>query len=109
MSAYPEHFPGAWQNIPLEVRRYLTARLLEQQLALHDGAAGLIKSLYSGRERPDLTLLESWRMSAERAWPFVVADTEAWLASRQPARAAEDDARSPVITLAAAASEAAIR
>jgi len=80
--AFPETFPGAWQNIPLEVRRYLAQRLLDKSLAIHDGPAGLIKFLYAGTHIQGMSVAETYRITGESYWPFVVRDTEAWLAQR---------------------------
>jgi hypothetical protein len=79
----PEHFPGAWQNFPVEVRRYLTQRLLDEQLVLWGGSDGLIKHLYAGHDRDGLRPLDSYRMRGVDFWPFVLADTRAYLAKKR--------------------------
>ncbi len=77
---FPEHFPGAWHHIPLEVRRYLTQRLLEKSLVVHEGPAGLIKFLYAGTERNGQRL--SYLTGGAECWAYVVHDTQEWLAAK---------------------------
>lgn len=81
---FPEQFPGAWQHLPLEVRRYLTQRLLDKALLLHDGPAGLIKFLYAGTERNGQRL--SYLTGGAECWAYVVQDTTAWLETKAAAR-----------------------
>lgn len=75
---YPDHFPGAWQHFPVDVKRYLTARLLARCLEIHDGPADLIKWLYAGTERPDGQRL-SYLTGGAECWAWVVEDTRAWV------------------------------
>ena len=70
----------AWQNMPIEIRRYLTARLLAKSLELHDGPAGLIRFLYAGTERNGQRL--SYLTGGAECWAYVVHDTREWLAKR---------------------------
>lgn len=72
----------AWQDLPIEVRRYLTKRLLEKSLFLHDGVAGMVKFLYAGSTLAGLTVAQTYGMKGHEFWPFIVQDTRAWLASR---------------------------
>lgn len=82
LPAEPVAFTGAWGDIPLEVRRFLTQRLLDQALTLHDGPAGMIKFLYAGRERDGLLMSRSYTMSPLEFWPFVLEDARAWTMAR---------------------------
>lgn len=78
--AFPAEYPGAWQDIPLDVRRFLTAKTLDRQLILQDGPAGLIEWLYRGQ--PIAGGIVRYQAPAKEIWPHVVADTEAWLKKR---------------------------
>ncbi len=73
----------AWQDMPLEVRRYLTRRLLDRALEIHEGPAGLIRFLYAGQPREGLSMAQTYVMTAHEFWPYVVADTRSALKDRQ--------------------------
>lgn len=85
-------FPGAWQNYPVEVRRYLLARVMEKQIGIQGGPAGVIEWLYRGtRRRPEEigtdvargdTCEIRYDVRAHQVWPLVVADARAWTAAR---------------------------
>lgn len=78
----PADFPGAWQNLPTEVRRYLLACLLGKSLQIH-GTAGLLKWIYAGTVRPDG---ERCKFTTDGAafWPCVVEDVPRWIAAGSP-------------------------
>lgn len=80
---YPEVMPGAWKLLPLDVRRMLTMKLVEKSLELH-GAEGLIKFLYVGKEYPTITRPAGCVAQGREFWPYVVADTKLFVASRTP-------------------------
>lgn len=79
-------FPGAWQHFPVEVRRYLLTQLLEKQLRIQDGPAGLVEWLYRGLQRDAFVGLKvayrsgviHYKATAKELWPIVVADAKAW-------------------------------
>lgn len=78
---FPTHFPGAWQNLPPEVQRYITCKLLERQLLLHNGAVGLLQWLYRGSDRSNGRV--AWVAAVDEIWPLVIEDTRKWIAWRQ--------------------------
>ncbi|HEX7828666.1 MAG TPA: hypothetical protein VF787_03385 [Thermoanaerobaculia bacterium] len=83
MPEFPAEFPGAWQNLPIEVRRFLTAKLLDRALAIHEGSEGLIKWLYAGTSRLDgKKSSETYALRGSEFWPVIVADTQVWIAQR---------------------------
>lgn len=85
------HFPGAWQNLPIEVRRYLTQRALDKQLLIQDGSAGLIEWLYRGDQREEFkghpaahrSGIIRFNASAKDIYDLVLADTKRWLIERE--------------------------
>lgn len=84
-TAWPTEFPGAWQNVPVPIRRFLAMRLVQRSLEIHEGPAGLIKFLYAGTTRrgPDGARFRvSYLNDGADAWPFVLEDAAAWLASQ---------------------------
>lgn len=80
LAPFPAEFPGAWQNIPRPIQRSLVAQLLARELQLREGAAGLIESLYRGRELPMGRV--SYLATAAELWPLVVEDTKVRIAER---------------------------
>jgi hypothetical protein len=81
MPEFPAVMPGPTPAIPIEIRRFLTAKLLERQLELCEGWVGLVKDLYGGQVRPDGQRL-SYVADGRSFWQYVVADTDAWLLER---------------------------
>ncbi len=87
---FPDVFPGGWDRLPIEVRRFLTARVLEKQLAIQDGASGIIEWLYRGEERESFKGSPAARASgvvrynatAAELWSIVLQDTLAWQVAR---------------------------
>lgn len=84
-------FPGAWQHFPVEVRRFLLARVMEKQMEIQDGPAGVIEWLYRGTtRRPDEVTIEVAKASgeihynarADKLWTLVCADARAWTIQR---------------------------
>lgn len=80
-------FPGAWQHYPVEVRRFLLAKVMQKQMDVQDGPAGVIEWLYRGTERrpEEVTLAMAnaageirYNTRAEQLWMLVVADAHAW-------------------------------
>lgn len=85
-------FPGAWQNLPKEVRMMLTARAIEKQMAIQGGSTGLIEWLYRGQQRPELLAIMPalvhkagvvrYNAAAKELYPLVLEDTKRYLAER---------------------------
>jgi hypothetical protein len=84
-------FPGAWQHYPPEVRRFLLAKVMEKQLEIQDGPAGVIEWLYRGTtRRPEEVTLKMAKVTgeihyntrADQLWTLVVADARAWAIAR---------------------------
>lgn len=69
---------GEW---PVEVRRFLTAKLRDQMLQDHGGWHGLIQWMYAAKLRDGVRL--PMRPSTEFLWPMVLEDAAAWEASRK--------------------------
>ncbi len=82
MSGMPAEFPGAWQNIPVDVRRMLTKKLLDKCLEVHGGADGLIRFIYAGTVRPGMKAMESYRWGGKEFWPFILEDTARFMIDR---------------------------
>lgn len=85
-------FTGQWADVPLEVRRFLTQRLLDRALEIHDGPVGLIKWLYAGVEHDGLPLSRTYAMSARDFWPYILVDARRWTVARVAAQEAAQGA-----------------
>lgn len=83
----PGAYPGSWEAMPVEVRRYLTARLLTASLSIHEGPTGLIKWLYAGTTRPAADgspLRMPFTTQGIHMYSFVLEDAAAWVALGAP-------------------------
>ncbi len=72
--------PSRSSEWPIEVRRYLTHRLLSRMLQDHDGWHGLVQWLYAGTMRNGERLPLSAKL--DWLWPMIEADAAAWDAER---------------------------
>lgn len=70
---------------PVEVRRFLTAKLLERMLQDHDGWHGLVQWMYGGQMRGEERL--PMRPSIAWLWDKILADAAAWDAARTAEKA----------------------
>lgn len=77
-------FPDGPDALPVEIRRYLTACLLERSLDHHGGWYGLMAWLYKGQHRDSGERIP-WTASVAEVWPHIVADAEVWARRRQEA------------------------
>ncbi|HEY2851115.1 MAG TPA: hypothetical protein VGI97_14645 [Gemmatimonadaceae bacterium] len=81
--------------MPVEVKRYLSVRLVEKQLTIQGGLAGIIEWLYRGDQRAEFVGLPvahpsgTIRFDARgiELWPQVAADTKRWLDERASKKA----------------------
>lgn len=87
MAEIPEEFPGAWQNLTIDVRRMLTQRLLDKSLELHGGSEGLIKFLYVGQAYETISRAEGYGARGRDFWPYVAQDTKLFIAKREAKQA----------------------
>jgi hypothetical protein len=73
----PPEFPEKFEDLALDVRRYLTLRILEKQLELQGGPVGIFHWLYRGTERAGGVRI-AYNASAREIWPMVQSDAKAW-------------------------------
>lgn len=78
----PDGFPGAWQDWPIEVKRFVTLLLLEKALELHDGPDGLVKFLYAGHRREGTRF--AFTSAGAAYWPWLRDDVQRWVDAGQP-------------------------
>lgn len=77
MATLPDRFPGAWQDIPPIVRRFLVERLRDKMLAQHEGPAGLIMWLFAGEKQADGTRVP-YSADVEVYWQVVKQECLRW-------------------------------
>lgn len=83
----PLEYPGSWDAMPVDARRYVTALLLARMLDLHEGPAGLFQFLYAGTMRlvvgqPAARI--PFTTNGRAMYPFLLEDTAAWAAAGSP-------------------------
>jgi hypothetical protein len=77
---WPKAYVGAWQHFPRELRQFVAWRVLQKQLELQEGPAGLVQWLYRGD--PRLPSGASWTATADMIWPVLLDDARAWFTKR---------------------------
>lgn len=91
---WPERFPGAWQDWPVELQRAAARFLLDQWLADH-GPADLVKMLCvrGSRINPDDAQVVAYTDPPEAFWPIFLHQARAYHTARVVQSLNEDAAQ----------------
>lgn len=94
----PDRLPSLAGDLPRAVKNMLMERLWSQQVQIRDGVNGVIESLYRGEIRGDgqTKLRIGYLAPARECWPFIVEDTQRFMAQRAAEKAARQHPTIPI-------------